>query len=252
MRIITFPKFPNPFIGHWTLRNSRDPINTKIDLNSCLFSVIGYQTGHNPLRLRSWTVLKLKSNPQRLINRINEIIYLANNKKIRLMIGGACYRGTSPADAKIILDNSQGKRSQGSSKLGHARGHASNPGENRATYSVENYSFFKNDYKTGFLSEDDQDRMAHVVLSLKMVQEMMENMKGVGKLQRIDIFPMHIPEVRSGVMKLPKASEYKAREAIGGEKNIVYMVIVLGHHVNQHNNPNADVYVLTFYPVTFH
>ncbi|XP_036148763.1 uncharacterized protein LOC118647624 [Monomorium pharaonis] len=59
--------------GHWTLRDSKDPDNVIIDLNSCLFSVIGSQIGQNPLKLRKWTVLKLKDNFQNLAKWLDKI-----------------------------------------------------------------------------------------------------------------------------------------------------------------------------------
>ncbi|XP_067212779.1 uncharacterized protein [Linepithema humile] len=185
-------------IGHWTLRSGKDPDNINIDLNSCLFSVIGSQTGQNPSDLRKWTVLKLKSDLQKFANLMDKMIRSKGNDGIALMIGGARYTGTSHYDAERILDNSQGQRAHGMHGVGHPRGHASYPLQTRyAIDSVEAYSI--NSEKTGFLSRYDQNICAHWILithtaQIAMNQLNRETIKAV----------IHLPAYQLG-MQLPKA-----------------------------------------------
>lgn len=105
---------------------AKRPDNIIIDLNSCLFSVIGFQIGQDPLRLRKWTVQKLKNNFYNLTEWIDKIFQLKRNDGVILMIGGAKYNGTSPEDAKKIMNISEGKYAHNSYCLqAHPRGHAS-------------------------------------------------------------------------------------------------------------------------------
>lgn len=234
--------FLHPFLGHWTLKYGKDPDNTFIDLNSCLFSVIGSQIGQTPSELRKWTVLNLKNNCRKLANWINKILRLEKNGKINLMIGGARYCGTSPSHARVILDNSQNQRCHEfikfTSTLGHPRGHASHPsGDN-----VENYS--RQNMKTGFLSRADQDYITHLALTTKKAQDAM-NKLNAGKISLT--VTVDVKELRNLRNNLPKAREYlKGEPMIEGD--IKTVVMVLRHHEGQFENPDADVFVQTCYP----
>lgn len=227
-------------IGHWTLKYGKDPDNIAIDLNSCLFSVIGSQIGQNPSELRKWTVLKLKSNPRRLTNQIDNILRLEENGEIILMIGGARYHGTSPSHARVILDGSQNQRCHAFPHLGHPRGHASHPS---GYDNVENYSIGSN--KTGFLSRVDQDYVTHLALRTKKAQNAMADLNRGRTTIEITVCPEEMMNLRNN---LPKAREYHNQVPITEERDIRDVVLVLRHHDCQFNNPDADVFVQTCFP----
>ncbi|XP_072763645.1 uncharacterized protein [Anoplolepis gracilipes] len=227
-------------IGHWTLKNGKDPDNISIDLNNCLFSVIGSQIGHNPSKLRKWTILNLKSNFRKLANLMAKILRLEKDGKIILMIGGARYDGTSSNDAKIILDRSQDQPCHGYPSRGHPRQHALHPSD----VNVINYSIQHRSRKSGFLSQTDQDHVAHLALSTREAQNAMRTLNNGGTSVYVEIDSIHLRKNQNNV---PRAREYINGE-LTKEGEIKTVAFVLRHHIGQYNNPNADVFVLTFYP----
>ncbi|KMQ97246.1 preprotein translocase subunit-like protein [Lasius niger] len=227
-------------IGHWTLKHGKDPDNISIDLNSCLFSVIGSQIGQNPSKLRKWTVLKLKSNLRRLANRMDEILSLEKNDKIILMIGGARYCGTSPSHARMILDRSQGQKAHRFKFAGHPRGHASHP----SPPNVEEYSI--EEMKSAFLSRADQDYVTHLALTTQTAQNEMNNLNNNPNIFSLTV-TVYSAEMNS--RNLPKARNYVAGKPSGKEKNMRGVRLVLRHHEGQHKNPDADVFVQTCFPL---
>ncbi|RLU20615.1 hypothetical protein DMN91_007228 [Ooceraea biroi] len=244
------PKFPNPSLGHWTLRHGKDPDDTIVDLNSCLFSVIGSQTGQDPSKLREQLVLKLKRNLQELACQVDEIIRLKGNDGITLMIGGARYNGNSPRDAAIILDNSQNVLCENCRYLGHPRGHASHPHATGNLDSVENYARSTGKRRTGFLSRNDQNLVAHLALSTQQAQNAMEKLntpeESVSEEISTEILKAAVKPYRAA---LPKAKLYDCDGISRQEKkDFLTVILVMRHHQNKMCMPDADVFVVTFYP----
>jgi hypothetical protein len=231
------------------LRHGKNPDNTIVDLNSCLFSVIGFQTGQDPSKLRKESVLRL-NNIKKLAHQVDEIIRLEGNNRIMLMIGGAHYSGQSPRDAARILNNSQNAECYGYSTLGHPRGHASNLYATGPYDSVENYAKHCNKEKTGFLSRTDQDLIAHLALSSQQATNAMQQLN-----RPIPMVTEHIMTeiLKNGVKQftraLPKAKLFDAHGDPAEEEEILKVVLVMRHHKDQEYNPEADVFVHTFYPV---
>ncbi|XP_036144494.1 uncharacterized protein LOC118646211 isoform X2 [Monomorium pharaonis] len=181
-------------IGHWTLRGSKDPDNVTIDLNSCLFSVIGSQIGQDPLKLRKWTVLKLENDSQSLAKWLDKIQW-KGSAGVFLMIGGVNGHGPEsprtkseevryskryPAhsqkeDARQLLEDSEnieGEGDVGDDKhdlIGHSREQHVVGGRNGgvATYTRIN----KCAATYAFQSEQDQDYALHRALLSKSGQE---------------------------------------------------------------------------------
>lgn len=87
-----------------------------------------------------------------------------------ITLGVIRYTGSSPDDAKRVLDNSQGTSGFGWRSRGHPRGHASKPDGGEA--SVESYSHAGE--KTGFMSQEDQDLVVHHALQTRHAQRGMD------------------------------------------------------------------------------
>ncbi|XP_050588703.1 uncharacterized protein LOC126921290 [Bombus affinis] len=231
-------------IGHWTLLNNIDPINVELDLNACLFAVIAAQSGESTDDLRNNTIDFLTNNSKHLIDQIDKFLSSNNNAK-QLMIGGARYIGTSPRAAGIILDKSQNVLCHDCRALGHPRGHASDRFATGPEDSVENYSRTTRSRKSGFLSRTDQDNVAHLVLSHAKARQAMEKLNTGAtsiavELSRRDLQINHFI--------LPQMKEFYNGTANSEELNINCVIIVLRHHIGKYRDPNADVFVHTFYP----
>jgi len=246
--------FTNFSLGHWTLRDGKDPDNVIIDLNSCLFSVIGSQIGQDPLRLRKWTILKLKNNFQNLAEWIDKIFQSEGN----LMIGGARYIGTWYGDAGKILDQSQDQMCHESpiSRVGvpavypfhpgkgHPRGHASHPS---GAFRIEEYS--RKRYKTGFLSRADQDYVTHLALKTPIAQEAINRLNNSRLDETIKIPADELRMLLQECCDLPKVkSWWDGREEASSEADITTVLLVLRHHKDEVLTRDADVFVQTCFP----
>jgi len=154
------------------------------------------------------------------------------------MIGGARYYGTSPSDARIILDRSEDQSSHGHPPRGHSRGHAEHP----SCFSIVDYS--QNSEKTGFQSRADQDYVTHLALSTRMAQDAMNELNR-GKTT----VAVRIPsDVLRNSRNLPQVVRYQNGILIA-RGNMIAVVLVLRHHIGEFNNPDADVFVQTCYPI---
>ena len=230
-------------IGHWTLLDNKDPKNVELDLNACLFSVIAAQTGKNTNDLRTNIIDFLTKNTEHLISQINK--FASSNNRRSLMIGGARYVGTSPRAASIILDNSQNILCHECRDYGHPRGHASNINATGPTDSVENYSLTTLSMKSGFLSRTDQDNVAHVTLTHAEAKRAMEELNG-GATSRV--VTLSRSDLQRNHFVLPQMKEYKNGRAVSENLDIIRVTIVLRHHQGMFRDPDADVFVHTFYP----
>ncbi|XP_032669511.1 uncharacterized protein LOC116843298 [Odontomachus brunneus] len=233
-------------IGHWTLMQAKDPDNTQIDLNSCLFSVIGSQTGLSPSELRRWTMLSLKGNARQLADWLDKILRLeGTNSDMVLMIGGARYCGTSSVDAGVVLDNSQNAKSYDSNILGHPRGHVIDPTATGAEDSVERYSMSTGEPKTAFLSQNDQNTVVHLALTTSHAQYAIEKLNQGSKDESLEL---ESTILRSNGRFNFKGQLFKQGQPIGPELNIKEVVLVLRHHAQHYLERNVDVLIHTCYP----
>lgn len=230
--------------GHWTFRNRGQPKDVHIDLNNCLFSVIAEQTGISATELREKTIEQLKRNVRLLADYMKEILWLEDNNRIALLIGGARYIGTSAADASKNLDDSQNKYCHGGGlSKGHPRGHASAPYAFGRLDSAENYS--ENGWKSAFLNRDDQDRAAHVALSSPEAQAAMTRLNQGSVSEQINL---NLENLGTSTEGFNRGIEFMNGRRISYERSIRQLVLVLRHHENKYNDPTAPVFVQTFYP----
>lgn len=214
--------------------------------------MIGSQIGQNPLRLRKWTVLKLKNDFQNLAEWIDKIFQSEGNDGVIRMIGGANYTGNSSNDAKKILDNSQGKSSTISQRAGHARGHASNPAipKNDWEGSIENYSQeFVGCQKTAFLSSADQDRVTDLALRTDRAQRAMERLNQGSGQEVITISAEDLKKLNPN-LDIPKMNIWRDGNPHGDEHDMQMVRLILRHHENKSDHHDADVMVQTCIPIS--
>ncbi|XP_076392517.1 uncharacterized protein LOC143265258 [Megachile rotundata] len=226
---------------HWTLLGNKEPTKVETDLNACLFAVIAAQTGRSVNDLRTSTIEFLTNNANYLTDEIDKLLSVDTND-VSLMIGGARYNGTSPRAAGIILDRSQNALCDGCRVTGHPRGHASDKDATGPADSVENYSRTSGSMKSGFLSKDDQNKVAHFALSHERSIRAMENLNRGGQSEAVTL------NRRELNIDLPKMKEFVNGEPYTGEMDIIQVTLVMRHHLGKRDDPNADVFVHTIYP----
>ncbi|XP_036145081.1 uncharacterized protein LOC118646403 isoform X2 [Monomorium pharaonis] len=253
-------------LGHWTLRGSKDPDNVTIDLNSCLFSVIGSQIGQDPLKLRKWTVLKLKDNFQNLAKWLDKIPM--SNAGIFLMIGGVNGRGPEsprkspekekyskryPAhsqeeDARQLLEDSECVEGEGDVKedsidlIGHSREKHVVEGRNGG---VETHTRInKCAAVLAFQTEKQQDYALHRALLSKSGQEALH------KLDNSTTSSAKVPisELKEQDVEFPKGSNWYAGYLINDEIETEAVILKLRHHKDKRKNKNAKPHIVAVYP----
>ncbi|XP_036148760.1 uncharacterized protein LOC118647621 [Monomorium pharaonis] len=273
-------------IGHWTLRDSKDPDNVIIDLNSCLFSVIGSQIGQNPLKLRKWTVLKLKNNFQNLAKWLDKIQW-KKGAEIFFMIGGVNGHGpesprkspgkksprkspgkenpkkspeeegyskrypkhNTPEHAKNILNNSEGKLSEGGDEkkywtIGQSRTRHLVGGRNGG---VETWT--RNNPHIGkfaFLTEEDQNYVTHRALLSKSGQEALH------KLNDAIEYKVEIPvsELVEPDISFPQASRWYKGIELHGLEDIKFVNMLLRHQKDKRDKIDEEPFIVYIYPIT--
>ncbi|KAG7208508.1 hypothetical protein KM043_014731 [Ampulex compressa] len=231
-------------IGHWTLPGDKDPSSIETEPNGCLFSVIASQIDADPRKLRKETIRRLRRNLRVIYDNADDISWLEKNDRIGLMIGGARYSGSSSGAAAVILDKSQNAPCENCTALGHPRGHASHPGATGTADSVENYS--RTGFKTGFLSRADQNYAANLALRHTYAENAMRRLNEGSWTETVTI---ETRDVASNGTSFPKGKEYVGGEARSKERDVYAMKLVLRHHKGKSNDPDADVFVHTFYPM---
>lgn len=224
---------------HWTLLGNKDPMEVDKDLNACLFVVVAAQIGKGATNLRNSTIDYLTNNVNYLIEEIDKI---SPDDNVSLMIGGARYNGTSPKAAGTLLDESQNVLCDGCREVGHPRGHASDKDATGPIDSVENYSRTTGSRKSGFLSKNDQNLVAHYALSHEHAQQAMNSLNNGEFSLAITLLGKELS------IALPKMKEFINGEAFTGELSIIRVTLVLRHHLGKRNDPNANVFVHTIYP----
>ncbi|XP_036148761.1 uncharacterized protein LOC118647622 [Monomorium pharaonis] len=264
-------------IGHWTLRDSKDPDNVIIDLNSCLFSVIGSQIGQDPLKLRKWTVLKLKDNFQNLAKWLNKIQW-KESAGVFFMIGGVNGQGpesprkspgkespkkspgeeryskrypkhNTPEHAKNILNNSEGKLSEGGDRkqywtIGHSRMRHLVGGRKGG---VETWT--RNNPHIGkfaFLTEKDQNYVTHRALLSKSGQEALH------KLNDAIEYKVEIPvsELVEPDISFPQASRWYKGIELHGLEDIKFVNMLLRHQKDKRDKIDEEPFIVYIYPIT--
>ncbi|XP_043491514.1 uncharacterized protein LOC122517143 [Polistes fuscatus] len=226
--------------GHWTFRGRGQPKDIHHDLNNCLFSVIAEQTGINASELRQETIKQLKRNVRLLADYMTEIKWLEENNKIVLLIGGARYTGTTSADAKAVLDDSQNQKCFQYDAPGHPRKHAAGPA------NCNDCAQANSEWKTAFLSSDDQDLAAHIALSSPAAQAAIEKLNKGSTSEVVHLLPKDVDDWKGAIKTGMHVSDKKP---VSKKKEIKKLVLVLRHHEGQEKNPDAPVFVHTFYPV---
>lgn len=224
--------------GHWTLIGDKDCDNIESSLNDCLFVAISAQTKKKPTELRRETIQYMKKHINSLTIRIQELVKAKGCDEIVLLIGGAKYNGANEKDAKQILNYSQATYSHLSNGThGHPRAHASDRTKICPLDSVENYS--EKSSVSGFLSRDDQDKLAHFALKTNEAKAAMEKLNK-GATEVVVPIPTKSLLVKGGVFQ---------NRTLQREESIIKVVLVLRHQNGCHKNPDSDVFVHTFYPV---
>ncbi|XP_036143943.1 uncharacterized protein LOC118645962 [Monomorium pharaonis] len=256
-------------IGHWTLRGSKDPDNVIIDLNSCLFSVIGSQIEQDPLKLRKWTVLKLKKSSQNLAKWLDKIQWKGSSR-VFFMIGGVNGRGPEsprispeeiryseryPADsqeedAKKILDDSEGEPSEVEGKGPKVIGRS------RVMYVVKGRNGGVRAYTkanpcsgiSAFQTEDDQNYVTHRALLSKSGQ------KALHELDNAIQYTQKIP--RSELVEedrlLHTGSHWHNGHKIKDKLRINAVLLTLRHHKNKRNDKSAKPFIASIIPIFKH
>ena len=125
--------------GHWSLRGGKDPASphAKPSPNDCLYEAVAAQTGFDAVELRRRTARIVR----RYIRAAAAMVLAASTGHGDQLIGGARYSGSSPRDARQLLDASQNGACHPEGRSGHPRGHASHPSAGRSEDSVETYSY---------------------------------------------------------------------------------------------------------------
>lgn len=240
--------------GHWKPLNGNElPSSGK---NNCLFDAVSAYTGTPGSALRERTANELASNHRAYKNMMPAIQKLQQNGKASLYMGGARYIGTTEADAALVIDNSQNQHAANSNATGlysnpaHPRGHSSHTIAGGPYDRVEEYSASSTPpIKTGFLSRSEQDKAAHIALSHVDAQNAMAfmNIPGPGNHgpnQTKYNYTVKLPGSLFGSMQAANWNN----GVMGSPQPISEVVIVLRHQAGQRNNPNADVFVQTFFP----
>lgn len=220
----------------WTLRDDKQSsLKFPTSKNcSCLFEAISAQTGFKVKILKNKIFKKIRSK-------------ISKNKLAVKFSRRLKYSGNSKKDANAILEASQRGKSHPSGKSGHPRGHASHPdpASKDSEGCVENYS--KNSWKTGFLSFDDQDYAAHLVLSSNSAKEKMDELIN-GKEEVVAKISINELDFK-GNQKSLKISEWQNGKRSGELKEPKKFVLVLRHFQGRLVDEDANVFVHTFYPL---
>ncbi|XP_036144077.1 uncharacterized protein LOC118646004 [Monomorium pharaonis] len=251
-------------IGHWTLRGSKDPDNVTLDLNSCLFSVIGSQIGQDPLKLRKWTVLKLKDNFQNLAKWLDKIPM--GNAGIFLMIGGVNghrprrsrqsregYSRRYPAhsqekDATKILDDSENVEGEGDVNedledlIGHSREKHVVGGRNGG---VEVYTRINKCLGVfAFQTEKDQDYVLHRALLSKLGQRALRKLDDTIAASA----EIYVSKLIEQNVPFPKASYWYAGNKLHESAEVKGVSLKLRHHKNKRKEKNAKPHIVFIFP----
>lgn len=99
--------------------------------------------------------------------------------------------------------------------------------------------------KSGFLSRADQNNVAHFALRHYKAQQAMAELNN-GAISQSIILSRR--DLQNDHCVLPKMIIYYNGEASFGELDIIRVTLVLRHHLGKYNDPEADVFVHTFYP----
>nr|XP_003704117.1 PREDICTED: uncharacterized protein LOC100880940 [Megachile rotundata] len=156
---------------------------------------------------------------------------------------GARYVGKSAAAAGKYIDKSQNAQCEGCMELGHPRAHASDPDATGPRDSVERYSESTGQPKSGFLSKDDQNLVAHHALSHNMSQDAMKLLNKGKYTMNVTLANNEFP------IALPKMKVFYNGKPSNKAHDIGHVVLVLKNYEGKRGNKDADVFIYTMYPM---
>lgn len=157
----------------------------------------------------------------------------------------AKYDGKGAADARRILNNSQGAVPYGWTAEGHPRGHALGwDSSANSINSVQDYSRSGTGSKTGFQSIWDQDELVHRALSHKLCQDEIAKLNDNKKPSKRESCEVPIAQISPENVMIQEWNDGKSTRCGYMRK----MTLVLGHFKNENKNANYDVHIHTAYP----
>ena len=228
--------------GHWTLKNAVDPEIVRVAANDCLFEAVAAQIRNfTPASIRYKTIQEMKLNESNIAKELEDLMFLENWKDaLKIMLGGAKYNGSSAADARRVIDNSQNGTCHPHEVRGHPRGHASFQNAFGLTDSIENYSC--SGPKTGFLSREDQDFVGHLAFKTQSAQKAMERLNNGHTNETVRLDTNDLGD------EMPLGCEFRYGHRFGNPQKIHHVIAVFRHFFGEYRNHQADVFVHTFYP----
>ncbi|XP_011500625.1 PREDICTED: uncharacterized protein LOC105364410 [Ceratosolen solmsi marchali] len=223
-------------LGHWIVHNGSVPPTKSSNHNDCFYQAVGSQIGIDPLDLRLLLVRAMRHHgiTKLISSSINPLAMMS------AMRGGACYRGSNPSHAKMVLDDSQVGRCHPEGYHGHPRMHAYDESDNHA--NVQSYSYSR--WRSGFLSRNDQNLVCHYALITNTARYLMDALNnGSNKEVR------HIGHSEIDYDPLPQAQIWDRGNKERDPGNLRSVCIVGKHFLDQQNNFNNNIFILTFYPM---
>lgn len=155
------------------------------------------------------------------------------------LCSSAKYSGRSAGDASRILDASQGKAPEGSTALGHPRGHAK--GRDSRRYSINSLQdYSRSGRKSGFRSRSEQNLIVNMALRHPTCQSKINNLNR-GSLREVCTIPASYFRCNCRIEEWLNGS----RSRIGNMRSVT---LVLGHFRGQRSNRNANVHIQTAFP----
>ena len=235
--------------------------------------MIGSQIGQDPLKLRKWTVLKLKKSSQNLAKWLDKIQW-KGNAGVFLMIGGVNGHGpksprTSPEevryskrypahsqeeDARQLLEDSENVKGEGVKDvkedlidlLGHSREMHVVEGRNGG---VEVYTRInKCSGVFAFQTEKDQDYVLHRALLSKLGQQALRKLDDTIAASA-DIYVSKLIEQN---VPFPKASYWYAGNKLHESAEVKGVSLKLRHHKNKRNDKSAKPFIASIIPILQH
>ncbi|KAK1120810.1 hypothetical protein K0M31_011016 [Melipona bicolor] len=96
-----------------------------------------------------------------------------------------------------------------------------------------------------FLSKTDQDNVTHVTLTHAEARRAMDELND-GETSRVVTLSRR--DLQRNHFVLPQMKEYKNGRAVSEKLDIIRVTIVLRHHQGKFRDPDADIFVHSFYP----
>lgn len=156
----------------------------------------------------------------------------------------AKYDGKGAADARRILNDSQGVKPYGyNMTISHPRGHAI--GWDSGSYSinsVQDYSRSGNGSKIGFQSIWEQDEFVHRALSSKTCQDAMADLNTKKHFRATCV--VSADEIEAYYLMVQEWNDGKSTKC----DYMAQMTLELGHFLGKNTDARFDVHIHTAYP----